>query len=56
MIGIPPFRLPARLDSMMSINTMPEAPSRAEEGNSTHCRMPDTSAVMRMPLSRVRLP
>ena len=40
----------------MSMNTIPDAPSNAEAGNSTHCNMPDTSAVIRIPLRSVRLP
>ena len=56
VIGIPPFLLPAKLESMMSMNTIPDAPSNAEVGNSTHCNMPDTSAVIRIPLRSVRLP
>lgn len=40
----------------MSMNTIPDAPSNAEVGNSTHCNMPDTSAVIRIPLRSVRLP
>ena len=35
VIGIPPFLLPAKLESMMSMNTIPDAPSNAEVGNST---------------------
>ena len=37
VIGIPPFLLPAKLESMMSMNTIPDAPSNAEVGNSPHC-------------------
>ena len=37
------------------MNTMPEAPSSALPGNSTHCSMPETSAVNAMPSSSVRL-
>ena len=41
---------------MMSTNTMPDAPSRAEWGKSAHCRMPEMRAVSRMPLSNGMLP
>ena len=45
--GMPPEK-PDSDASMMSMNTMPEAPSRAVWGKSTHCRMPEMSAVSRM--------
>ena len=54
VIGIPPFLLPAKLESMMSMNTIPDAPSNAEVGKSTNCNMPDTIAVIRIPLRSVR--
>ena len=41
---------------MMSMNTMPEAPSRATPGNSRHCSTPETKAVSTMALSRGMLP
>ena len=53
--GMPPEK-PDSDASMMSMNTMPEAPSRAVWGKSTHCRTPEMSAVSRMPLSRGPLP
>ena len=53
--GIPPEK-PASDDSMMSMNTMPDAPSSPERGNSTHCSTPVTSAVSTMPHKSGLLP
>ena len=53
--GMPPEK-PASDDSMMSMNTMPDAPSSPVRGNSTHCSTPVTSAVNTMPPSRALLP
>ena len=53
--GMPPEK-PDRDASMMSMKTMPDAPSSAVRGNNAHCRMPEMRAVSRMPLSRGRLP
>ena len=54
--GMRPSFMPAREASIISMNTMPLAPSRAEPGKNTHCRMQETPAVSRMPASSVRLP
>ena len=51
-----PFSMPDSDDSMISIKTMPLAPSRAVCGNRNICKRPDTNAVRRIPARRVRLP
>ena len=38
--GMPPEK-PDRDASMMSMKTMPDAPSSAVRGNNAHCRMPE---------------
>ena len=53
--GMPPEK-PASEDSMMSMNTMPDAPNSPVWGNRMHCSTPVTSAVNKIPLSSGMLP
>ena len=52
---MPPEK-PASDESMISMNTMPDAPSSPERGNSTHCSTPVTRAVNTMPHKSGLLP
>ena len=54
--GTLPSFIPAKEESITSINTIPLAPNSAVTGKKMHCSRPEISAVNRMPVRRTLLP
>lgn len=56
VIGICPLFAPDNEESIISMNTIPLAPSRILEGKKIKCKSPVTKAVAAIPAARVLLP